>query len=332
MSLLFLMTIVFCISCGGNSVQQPVRESDASDARTVLSAGAVGSIATRCAEDIVIYDNTMYIADGPGGLIVVDIAKRSKPLVVKTIPTEYAIRLYIYKNHLYLCDGPAGLKVFMLSAPHNPVMTFSAESEWSTSATFNGGILYMGDYFGGIQVYDVSSPSVPIYIKTVKRSRVRDIIYENGNLLVCDAPFGLASYITYDPQTPSHSYTDGSRLGNFEDIIAHGNYAIIARNDGKSSISVFDIANLSDVSVVNEKFPARFIDGLNKCGNYLLASCGEDGVIAYSLPELPKLERLWRVDTPNYARRAKIEGDYLYVADMAEVVIYDLKKIGGRIP
>jgi hypothetical protein len=329
---LTLLLLMLTVSCGRGFQSESLIQPNNVSGRAVLGSGLVGTIPTSCSEDVLVLGTTLYVADGPAGLKVVDITLPSKPVLLKSIPTTYAIRVYVYENYLYLCDGPAGIKVFSLSNPRDPVMTFSADSEWATSAAFRDGYLYLGDYFGGMEIYDVGNPASPVFVTNVKRSRIRDITFSGNTLLASDAPFGLAPYFMVNPTTPELVYTDGTRFGNFEDVVGYGKYAIIARNDDSSNVDVFDIGDLADIAPVDEKLPARFIDGLSLAGDRLLVSCGEDGVIAYDLLTLPDMVRLWRLDTPGYARRAKIFGDYLFVADMSSVGIYFLNKTGGQMP
>jgi len=146
---------------------------------------------------------------------------------------------------------------------------------------------------------------------------------------VSDPHFGLATYWFESTTHPVCTYCDGSRTGNFEDIIGHDGFAIVARNDEVSRISVFYVEDLATIGLASEYFPTRFIDSLTRTDDLLVVACGEDGVIGYDISELPALEKVWEVDTAGYARRAKVAGGYLYVADMRGIAIYELVESGG---
>ncbi len=311
-----------CLSCGGGGSETtpPIEPPPPT----------TGSQGTTCTEDIAVLGDMVYLADGPGGLKIIDASDKNNPALVKEIQTTYAIRLYIHENRLYLCDGPAGIKVYSLADPDNPQMTFSDDTHWATSAAFRNGYLYVGDYFGGFRIYSNLNPSQPHFIDTIPVSRVRDMFFLGDILLVSDAPFGLAPYVMDSPTLPVNTYTDGSRMANFEDVVGLNGYAIIARNDEASNISVHNVQDVWHPAFVAETYVKRFIDTITINGNILLAACGEDGVVAYDLSNLPTLEKVFEKDTPGYARRAKIIGDYLYVADMDNLWIYDNPLLGNQ--
>ena len=95
-----ILISLFCLSCGGGSPSEPVKPDGTPE--------FLASISSVCAEDIAVKGDFLYLADGPGGLKVVDISQKSAPVVVKTIPVLYAIRVYIKGQFLYLCDCSDG--------------------------------------------------------------------------------------------------------------------------------------------------------------------------------------------------------------------------------
>lgn len=313
---------MLCISCGGSGdgpVDPPVKPPD----------GLVGSIDTRCAEDLVPCGEYLYVADGPGGVKVVDISDPANPSIVRTVSTTYAFRVYVYEGHLYLCDASAGLKVYSLATPSNPVLTFSKDTEWATSLAFRDGYLYQGDYYAGIQVYNVSDPGSPVHVAEINNGRIRDTVFLGDLLLTSDAQYGLVPFRFESPTDLFVTFIDTTRFSNFEDVVGYNGHAIIARNDERSNLSVYNLVDPKNPTLAGTIFPARFISGLTNAGGVLLAACGEDGVIAYDMANLPVLTQIREVNTPGYARRAKLVGNYLYVADMSGVRIYDRTTLGG---
>ena len=152
---------------------------------------------------------------------------------------------------------------------------------------------------------------------------------EGDTLLVSDYPFGLATYWFETADHPACTHTDGSQSCNYEDIVGHNGFAIIARNDEASRISVYTVGDLARIGIASEYHPSRFIEGLTEHDELLLAACGEDGVVLYGLENLPQLTRVGDLDTPGYARRAKAYDSLIYVADMSRICIYGNPVAGG---
>jgi hypothetical protein len=299
------------------------------EGRSAAGTEFVAGIETVCSEDVVVHDGMIYIADGPAGLRVADVSNPAQPVFIAVIPTTYAFRVYVYSGCLYLCDGPAGLKVFSLEDPLHPAMVWSDDTEWATACDFHSGMLFLGDSFAGFRIYDIADPSRPSFVKIVGISRVRDLTFEGETLLVSDYPYGLATYWFDTADHPACTYTDGSRQCNYEDIVGHDGFAIIARNDEESRLTVYTVGDLARIGIASEYYPSRFIEGLCEWEELLLVACGEDGVVLYGLEDLPALTRIGELDTPGYARRAKAYGSLVYVADMSLVSIYRNPVAGG---
>jgi hypothetical protein len=325
----FLLAIV-SISCSGITQERiPQPSNEAYVKQGANSSRLLGTFQTICAEDIEVYGDYVYIADGPGGISVIDVSDPTKPMLKCTTSTEFAFRVYVYEEHLYLCDGPSGIKVYSLADPVNPIETYSHKSMWALSMAFAESHLYLGDYFDGVKIFNLDDPAHPVLTTTHIPSRGRDLFVDGTTLALSDSAFGLATYHLTSPTEFFWTYIDASRLENFEDIVGYEGYSIIARNDEETTLSVFRTSDLSNIQLVDEYHPSRFICGLTRCGKVLLATCGNDGVLAYDLTNPESLQLLWSIDTTGYARRAKAAGDCLYVADMSGLGIYDITGLGG---
>ncbi len=327
-SSLLLLVSLLCVSCGGGG-QTTLPNGPVTPPPIDAGSTFVGSIQTVCSEDIAVDGDLLYVADGPAGVGVVDIGDRSNPILVTNIPTTYAFRIYIYEGHLYLCDASAGLKVFSLSTPSNPVLTFSEDTVWATSAAFKDGYLYIGDHFAGFRIYKLDDPGNPELVQTLATGRIRDLSFDGVTLLVSNDLKGLALYRLETPTVPIRTYLTGSGQSNFEDVVGHQNFAFVARNDESSALLAFYFGESTGVPLAWEERPSRFIAGLTRSEDLLIVSCGEDGLVGYDIANLPARSKRWEIETPGYARRAKKDGQFLYVADMSSVRIYDMSSIGG---
>jgi len=318
------LLLLICVSCGGSS--EPTSPDNPPFKNGMRLAG---SLDMTCTEDIVLHGNYIYVADGPGGLKVVDASDHNNPRIVKTIESVYAVRLYIYSGYLYMCDGSGGTRVYSIADPENPTLTFQGGADFADSMAFKDDILYVGNYYAGFRMYNVKDPAHPVFIKDVKVSRVRDITFQGKYMLVSDNPFGVAIYQLMGDQNPVCVYTNPSLLANREDILAVREYIIIGRNDESSRICVFKMKGPTDVNLETEIWPAKFVESLTLSGDYLVASLGEQGIGIYSLAKLPALELALKFDTAGYDRRAYMIGDSIYACDMSKLLIYDLYSLGG---
>jgi hypothetical protein len=305
--------------------KQPIKPSRQGSA----SPSLIGFIETACAEDIAVYGACIYVADGPGGIAVINASNPSMLSIEKTIPTTYAYRVYLHEDHLYLCDGPGGIRVYSLAKPFIPTLTSSGQTTWASAMDFANEHLYLADYYAGIKIYSLSNPAVPELVADREVARGRDIVIDGQAMVVSDNVFGLVTFTMTSPTEFGWTYSKGDEYCNFEDIIVHKGYCIIARNDEVTNLSVFDISDLLDVQLVDELHPVRFIDGLTSRGDLLVAACGEEGVLGFDMTDPTSLRLLWVIHTPGYAKRAEVVGKNLYVADMSGICIYDISGLAG---
>ena len=327
--LLLAIICLLSLSCGAPKSEGPALPREPAPRAAAVPGRLVGCIATTCSEDMAIYGDYVYVADGPAGLRVINCTDPVRPILAKTVPTTYAIRVFRYSTYLYLCDGPAGLKVFSIQNPLDPLLTQTTDTEWACSATFGNGYLYLADYYHGVMIFYMADPAHPALAVTKSIGRARDVIVNGATLAISDAPFGLTTFFFNGILEPIWTYSDCTRLGNFEDLVGHDGYAIIARSDEASSIAVFDISDPFYVQFVRELYPARYIDGLTASGDVLLAACGEEGVKGFDLSDPARLDLLWTMPVSGYARRAKASGRFIYVAEMSSLSIYDREGLGG---
>jgi hypothetical protein len=279
---------------------------------------------------MVVNGRWIYVADGPGGLKVVDCASKLAPIIVKSLPSVCALRVYIRDNHLYVCDGPGGLKVFSIQDPSNPILTQTVDSKWATSIAFANGYIYLGDYLAGIYILDNEDPAHPTRIDQKQIGRTRDILVDGPSLVISDSTYGLSLFFFNTLVDPQWTYSDSSRMGNFKDVISHKGCAFIERDDDASNIDVFDISSPFYTKYVSEIRPARFISGLSGTGDVLLAACESDGVLAFDMSNPGNLTLLWSIKTKGIARKARAVGGFMCVAEMTSLSIYDIKGLGGH--
>ena len=314
----FAVSIVFSASCGGGgeaSLPPP------------HSPRLVASLPISCGEDVEIDGNYLYVADGFGGVKAVDITMPSAPTIKARIPTTYAYRAHVKDGYLYLCDGPAGVKVFSLGTPSTPSLVDSYNTEWACDIAFAHGYMYLADYWGGVSIFHDEGAGHIKFITKKAAGRFRGIAVDGGTLALADSPYGLVLFRLATPENPIYIFSNASEDGNFKELIMIGDYVILSRSDQSPQIEVFHTGGL--VSSVSTISPARFIEGMTLSGDLLLAACGEEGVKAFDVKNPAKMKGVWAIPTKGYARRAKIQGRYLYVASITSLEIYDVGGLEG---
>lgn len=291
----------------------------------------MGTVETLCAEDVAIYKRHAYVADGPGGIKVVDCSNPRKPSIVKTIPTTYAYRIEVKDDFLYLCDGPDGVKGFSCEDPANPALIWNFDSEWSCGMTVIGNYLYVADYLSGVKIIDIS---VPWQARIVVPSgyddlRVRDLCSDGKILVMSDPWSGICAAAVEVPPGPVRTWVNRQIHENFGDVTYHNGYAYIVKDHQSSELQVYEIKDHSSVLKVSSIKPAMFINGLSAYKNNLLVSCGEEGLKAFDIRSPSKMKQIWSIPTDGFVLNAAIHEKYLYVCEMNKLAIYRIKLFKG---
>lgn len=327
--------LIYCsllaVSCGvPQQAHYPAAESDDIDTSRLAETSPTlrGYVDTTCAEDVELYGKFIYVADGPGGILVLDASDVSKPVLVNRLESSYAIRVYVHESHLYVCDAPAGIKVYSLTDPRSPALTFSADTRWASGMAFANGHLYLADYYDGLRIYDIAKPASPVEVIHRSVGRGRDIGINGNTLVLSDNVFGMTTFNLISSTDTLWTYND-TEFANFEGVVNHKGYSIIARNDEFTDLNVFWTADAFNIQHIDQFHPVRFISDITGSGDALLVAAGEDGVLIFDMADPSAMSLLQVVQTPNYARRAKAHGRHLYVADMAGVYIYELDEMEG---
>jgi hypothetical protein len=291
--------------------------------------GMLGTVPSVCAEDVSVLGKYAYLADGPGGLTVVDVSNPSNPSIVRTVPTTYAFRVYVHEGLLYLCDGPDGMKVYDLKDPSNPAQTFSMDSNWASGIEFVANRLYLADYYNGMLVFDTTYPAVPNLVAGTAEYKLRDLSASGTMLAGVDPSSGLQTFSLNESGIPTGGFTVVDRPGNYEDLISYKKNAYVARNDDSSKIEIFCVTDATTVTMMKDIKPAMFIEGMTAFNNLLFVACGEAGVFAYDMSKPDDLTLQWTLPTSGYARRARIYNGLVYVAEMNGLGIYEGGPVGG---
>jgi hypothetical protein len=85
--------------------------------------------------DVALYQGMAYVADGPNGLMVVDVRDPYAPVLVALVKTEdYARRVAIRDRRLYLTDSRGGVRIYDITQPDRPIFVSCLRFPISTQA------------------------------------------------------------------------------------------------------------------------------------------------------------------------------------------------------
>ena len=241
------------------------------------------------ASDVLVYKNVAFVASGPQGIFVVDVANLDNPRALSTIKTTgAAIRLERDGDRLIVACGSAGVLIIDVTKPDEPRPLVEWTSEgYVRHAILSEGIVYVAEGRIGVSKlrYDGADTLEHEWrFKTV--GQVRAVCERGNKLLVADGPKGLAVLNIGD--------TDPKEVGRIvlkdmarDVIFANDNKAFIAGGD--DGIIVVDLTDLKAIKNVAAFVPDRPANRLRLLDHYLYVGNDSAGSLILDIvrPEMP---------------------------------------------
>ena len=138
-----------------------------------LADGALERIATATglenAWGVFAQGDTVFVADGPGGLATVDVSDPTAPTLLGRVATGgHARSVFVDGTTAYVGAGPAGLVVVDVADLSRPLVVGRAETPGSASQVYySDGRVYVGAWTDA-RVYDVSDRTAPRMIASTR--------------------------------------------------------------------------------------------------------------------------------------------------------------------
>ena len=230
--LLFSQTLLFAQGFDGDS----------------LNASIVGNWDNPgSANDVAVYGEYSYVADGMKGLRIINIATPSVPVEVGYFDTEgYALRVATDGHYAYVADDTEGLRIIDISSASSPsevgfYKNTTQEYSGANGVFIKGNYLYLIYDVQGMFIIDVSTPSTPVEVGHYQTEYKAQSITVDGNYAYVGQNYsGLDIIDITTPSTPT-KVGNFSSSSNILDVVVKGNYAYIANQN--NGFKIIDISN-----------------------------------------------------------------------------------------
>jgi hypothetical protein len=232
--------------------------------------------------------NYAYLADGPGGLRVFNIANVFSPTEIGHLQTiGSAVDVYIQGNYAYVADDSMGLFVVNVCSPSNPIMVgaFAMPDGYGASA------LTIADTFacvtssnklndvnpdGCIYIINVNDPLNPFELRSFHLTESATSIVVSGDYIY--VTFAAAEIMNggsrvFNILNPSWEYSTSIISSNSYEIVVTNDYAFVATECGiwvmRNYSPPGQLPQYEPVGVYgNERFDAvKVVNGLAYLGN-----------------------------------------------------------------
>jgi len=108
------------------------------------------------AEKVAVDGDYCYVADGIGGLVIIDFSDAAEPFIVAIDNPQVgaAQKVRIEDDYCFVAYGSGGTRVYDISSPTNPVVIQEIDAMYSYSAAPDDDILYIADRDWGVMTME----------------------------------------------------------------------------------------------------------------------------------------------------------------------------------
>ena len=266
-------------------------------------------------EDVVLDGDFAYIADGAGGLLVVDISDPSTPALLGSSSTSgTAGGVAVAGNTVYVADSYSGLVAIDVTNPAAPTPLGSVGLPGdAVDVVTAGDVAFVAAGSGGLQLVDIADPSSPFVIAGLDTIGVVEGVAVAGNrAYVAAGVAGLLVINITNPATPS-VLGGCAAAGVAGDVVVAGNRCYIAA--GGAGLHIIDVADPTDPSVLGTCVTLGSASGVTVDGWKAYVACQGAGLCVVDVGDPGSPQTLQSIDTPGSAHGVAVAGEHAFVAD-----------------
>src|SRR6267142_1871578 len=267
----------------------------------VIAAGVPGGV-TGVAVDAA--SSLAALADGAGGLVLVDVRNAASPSVLGSLLTG---------GTAYIAAGGAGLSIVDVRFPGAPALLGTLDTPGDAQAVaVADGRAYVADGSRGLQVVDVSDGRHPALLGTYDTpGSARGVFVADGYAYVADDFMGMEIFdiSAAAPRLVGRYDTPGRAVG----VAVGGGRAYVA--DLNRGLQILDVRDREAPVLVQNLSTPGAAQGVVLAGDRLYVADGFSGLLEIDVgdPDRPILAGAY--DTPGIATAAATASGLVFVAD-----------------
>jgi len=281
-------------------------------------------------QDVVLKDSLVYISQGQGGLVIVNIINPSKPKLVSEL--TYGLRGYSYKlankdSVIYLASGTFGVTPIVVADPANPI---SVPEIRSIAPAKNFHI--MGDYLftavseEGVNISKINDPIHPDFRQTFFVPGFAQSVSTSADgslLLIACGEVGFTIFDISDFQDGYNIYPVVGWLdtpGYTEDVTIHPDLPVAFLACGAGGLAIVDYSDTANVKTIGSFDTGGYAKEVIYTENKIYITTGLRGLQIFDVSNLYSPIRIGTVET-KLAKGLAVDAKYVYVADEDEGLV-----------
>ena len=267
------------------------------------------------AQDLMMYGTYLYVADGVGGLRVInkDATLLNELGDFDSAGIASGLDLYcsISGCYVFLADTSSVYVATALEVTHPTGMASRSSLALPTRLAVSGDTAYLADPLQGLRIVNLSNPSQPTLTGTFDTPGVTyDVAVREATAYVADGLAGLQMIDITNPSLPVKSgevNTPGDTVG-----VALADDAVYLADSDNGLVGIA----FTETQVISGTFnTAGTALDVAVAGGYAYVADGLNGLVIVNRSPLEAMTLAGWVNTPGRASALALSGDLLYLAD-----------------
>ena len=321
---LLIASITLLLSCGTPNDPESIIGGDGG--YKIVSKYATSGFA----QDILSRDSLVYISQGQGGLIILNVANAKEPKFISEV--TYGLRGYSYKlakkdSVIYLATGVFGVSIVNVADPVQPLITPEIRAI-APAKNFH----IMGDYLftavseEGVNITKVSDPTYPDFRQTFFVPGFAQAVCTSADsnfLFIASGEVGFTIFDISDFQDGYNIYPLVGWLdtpGFAEDVTIHPDLPVAFLACGTGGLVIVDYTDTANVKIIGSYASGGYAKEVVYSENKVYLTTELRGLQIFDVTNLSAPVRIGTVET-EYAMAVALDDKYVYVADEVEGLI-----------
>jgi len=306
----------------GDEVHVAARTIHIVDVTEPLGVPVVGaSSAPTGAHATAVAGEYAFVADGPGGLVVLVISTPASPTPVTTVPLpDQALDVVVNDGYALVATGNAGLLIVDVSEPASAAVVGSVSvGDYAKGLVLRGGHALVAADGAGLVVVDISDPLAPEVVASAAIPGNAEGVTLTGDLALVAAGYsGLQIVDIAVPTVPTPIGSGIVMSGYATAVVANGELAHVATGlGGVGGLETVDFSTPDDLRIVDSLSTPSGTRALALAGGVLYVAGHEAGLRVIDVSTPDHMQPIGSLDTGDLAFGVTLAGDHVYVADYA---------------
>jgi hypothetical protein len=324
--LFFALSIVSLLLLGCGSPNEPEDLSVDDGGYKIVSKFATSGYA----QDLIVVDTLLYIAQGEGGLTILSMSNPNNPRLISEVTS--ALRGYAYKlinkdSVVYIAAGNLGVSVVDVADPYNPIVTVNNLPMKPARNLF-----VMGDYLitavseQGFNIAEISYPTQPdVRTTTITPGYTQSVAAttDSNYLLVACGEMGFAMMDISDFQLGFGTYQVAGwkdTPGYAVDIVNHPTLPVAFLACGTAGLVIINYADTSDIKIIGSYSSGGYAKEILFMDNKIFLTTETRGLQIFDVSNITSPVKIGTVQT-EFAMGVCADDEYIYVADELEGLV-----------